>query len=312
MAKKVSTKLTGVAASMPGATAAKGLTGGKVDPISKKKSTGKKGGGGAPAATPAAPAVDTSGAGQKEILLQFKTAQFFANASRIQGFNDLKINSSCETEDKEDTGDKYVSLKNKKGFEVSFKAYLDRRLGVDDVRAAALSLARYAAAGETGYIYCCGEKLVPSNMMATSGKIADVRMTPAGIWISCEVQMTFKSCGKLEGADAGGGGEEVAGGDGKRTFTATVSYSASSGSTSTVSATSTVSYDDALKKAYAKVPKNAQWAHEDKDKASNQQKINTAAQQQSTAKSKSAETTNSGSGLFARMGQILANKKTKP
>ena len=309
---KVSVKLSGVAATMKGATAAKNLNGGKTDKISKtgKAKTNNKKSSGSAAATPVNTAeVDTSGAGNKDILLQWKGVQFFANASKIVGFNDLKINASCETEDTEDSGEKYVSLKNKKGFEVSFKAYLDKRLGVDDVRSDAVALANYAAAGNAGYIYCCGEKLVPANMMATSGKISDVRMTPAGTWISCEVQMTFKSCGKLEGVSGGGPSAAGASGGGSSSggsYTATVNYSGSSGVVSSVTATSTVSYADALKKAYAKVPKNALWANEDKSKATTNQKINTAVKQQKDAKTQSS----SSGGLFSQIGELTKYKQS--
>ena len=58
--------------------------------------------------------------------------------------------------------------------------------------------------------------------------------------------------------------------NGKKTYTARVYYSGSSGATSSVTATSTVSYNDALRKAYAKVPKNAQSASTKKNQATNQ------------------------------------------
>ena len=64
--------------------------------------------------------------------------------------------------------------------------------------------------------------------------------------------------------------ESTAPASGKKTYTATVHYSGSSGATGSVSATSTVSYQDALNKAYKKVPKNAQWASTKKQQATNQ------------------------------------------
>ena len=221
----------------------------------------------------------------KSVLLQWKDVKFFANASKVVGMRDLAINATCETEDKEDNGNKYVKLKNKKGFEISFTAYFDKRLGIADVRGDALALAGYAAAGESGYIYCRGDKLVPTNMMATSGKIKNVQMTPGGSWISCEVEMTFKSCSKL--GDTGSGSDSSSSNSGP--WTAVVYYSGSSGAVQSVKATSNVSYADAQKKAYEKVPKNAQWASTKKNQASNQTvgKVSTAANQQKNAKTQS-------------------------
>ncbi len=58
--------------------------------------------------------------------------------------------------------------------------------------------------------------------------------------------------------------------NGKKTYTARVYYSGSSGAVSSVTATSTISYQDALNKAYKKVPGNAQWASTTKKQATNQ------------------------------------------
>ena len=53
-------------------------------------------------------------------------------------------------------------------------------------------------------------------------------------------------------------------------YYARVYYSGSSGAVSSVTGYSNISYQDALKKAYAKVPKNAQWASTTKKQATNQ------------------------------------------
>lgn len=145
--------------------------------------------------TPSTPAVEVEV--DKSVILQWNNVKFFANANKVVGLRDLAISATCETEDKEDSGNKYVKLKNKKGFEVTMTAYLDKRLGIKDVRGDAVALAGYAAAGTTGYIYCKGDKLVSTNMMATSAKIKNIQMTPGGSWISCEIDVTFKACSKL-------------------------------------------------------------------------------------------------------------------
>ena len=58
--------------------------------------------------------------------------------------------------------------------------------------------------------------------------------------------------------------------NGNKTSSARVYYSGSSGAVSSVTATSTISYQDALNKAYKKVPGNAQWASTTKKQATNQ------------------------------------------
>ena len=168
-------------------------------------------------------------------------------------------------------GDKYVKKKNNGGYEVKFTAILDKRLGESDVRKVALHLAEVARTGAKNYIYCSGSKLFTPQMMGTGASIKNIVVAPDGTWISCEVDLTLKQCSKGDGSTgsssgSGGGG----GGGGGYKYSVTVYYSGSSGAVSSVTGYSNVSKEDARKKAWAKVPGNAQWASETKKQATNQ------------------------------------------
>ena len=266
--------------------------------------------------TPAAAASSSSSSeNNSTILIQWHDVQFYANASQVRGLTDLTISSSIETEDKENGGTKYVSKKNSKGYEISMKALFDARLGIEDVKKEAMALAEYGATGQTGYMYAKGEKLVTPILMMTSAKVSNIRMTPKGVWISAEVQITLKTCSKLDG----GTDSPPSSGSGiGYKYGCTVYYSGSSGAVSSVWAGSNVSKEDARKKAWAKVPKTAQWASETKKQATNQSpaltdkalqaardRVAQAKQQHSAAKTQSQ---NSGTGITNRNNQVQTKK----
>lgn len=249
------------------------------------------------------------------ILIQWHDVQFYANASQVRGLTDLTISSSIETEDKENGGTKYVSKKNSKGYEVSMKALFDARLGIKDVKKEAMALAKYGATGQTGYMYAKGEKLVTPILMMTSAKVSNIRMTPKGVWISAEVQITLKTCSKLDGTTNNNNNNNKSSG---YKYSVTVYYSGSSGAVSSVTGYSNVSKEDARKKAWAKVPGNAQWASETKKQATNQSpamtdkalqaardRVAQAKQQQNAAKTQSQ---NSGTGITNRNNQVQQKK----
>lgn len=249
------------------------------------------------------------------ILIQWHDVQFYANASQVRGLTDLTISSSIETEDKENGGTKYVSKKNSKGYEVSMKALFDARLGIKDVKKEAMALAKYGATGQTGYMYAKGEKLVTPILMMTSAKVSNIRMTPKGVWISAEVQITLKTCSKLDGTTNNNNNNNNSSG---YKYSVTVYYSGSSGAVSSVTGYSNVSKEDARKKAWAKVPGNAQWASETKKQATNQSpamtdkalqaardRVAQAKQQQNAAKTQSQ---NSGTGITNRNNQVQQKK----
>ncbi len=259
-----------------------------------------------------------SSANNSTILIQWHDVQFYANASQVRGLTDLTISSSIETEDKENGGTKYVSKKNSKGYEISMKALFDARLGIKDVKKEAMALAKYGATGQTGYMYAKGEKLVTPILMMTSAKVSNIRMTPKGVWISAEIQITLKTCSKMDGSTSSSGGGGGGGGGGGYKYSVTVYYSGSSGAVSSVTGYSNISKADAEKKAYAKVPKTAQWASTTKKQATNQSpaltdkalqaardRVAQSKQQQNAAKTQSQ---NSGTGITNRNNQVQQKK----
>lgn len=265
--------------------------------------------------TKAAISSSSSSVDNSTILIQWHDVQFYANASQVRGLTDLTISSSIETEDKENGGTKYVSKKNSKVYEVSMKALFDARLGIKDVKKEAMALAKYGATGQTGYMYAKGEKLVTPILMMTSAKVSNIRMTPKGVWISAEVQITLKTCSKLDGTTNNNNNNNNSSG---YKYSVTVYYSGSSGAVSSVTGYSNVSKEDARKKAWAKVPGNAQWASETKKQATNQSpamtdkalqaardRVAQAKQQQNAAKTQSQ---NSGTGITNRNNQVQQKK----
>ncbi len=266
--------------------------------------------------TKAATSSSGSSANNSTILIQWHDVQFYANASQVRGLTDLTISSSIETEDKESGGTKYVSKKNSKGYEISMKALFDARLGIKDVKKEAMALAKYGATGQTGYMYAKGEKLVTPILMMTSAKVSNIRMTPKGVWISAEVQITLKTCSKLDGT-TNNNNNNNSNGNGYK-YGCTVYYSGSSGAVSSVWAGSNVSKEDARKKAWAKVPKTAHWASETKKQATNQSpamtdkalqaardRVAQSKQQQNAAKTQSQ---NSGTGITNRYKLVQIKK----
>ena len=217
------------------------------------------------------------------ILLEWNGHQFYVTPTKVVGYKSLQITASCETEDETNGGNKYVKKKNDGGYEVKFTAILDKRLGVSDVRAIAMHLAEDARTGAKSYVYNNGSKLFTPQMMGTGATVKNIVTAPNGTWISAEVDMTLKQCSKGDGSSSP---ESPPGGGGGYKFSVTVYYSGSSGAVQSVTGYSNVSKDDARKKAWAKVPSNAQWASETKSQASNQ------TQGRTDAKNSANQTTN--------------------
>lgn len=214
----------------------------------------------------------TTTANKVNILLEWKGHKFYVTPTKVIGFKGLQITSNTATEDEENGGCKYVKKKNDGGYEVKFTAIFDQRLGVSDVRSAAMKLAEDARTGASGYVYNNGSKLFTPNMMGTGATVKNIVIAPNGTWISCEVDLTLKQCGKGDGSSggSGSGGGGGGGGGGGYKYSVTVYYSGSSGAIQSVIGYSNKSKEDARKKAWAKVPGNAQWASETKSQATNQ------------------------------------------
>ena len=146
-------------------------------------------------------------------LISWGKSRFFVTPTFVRSFTGLTITASCDTEDEENGGNKYVKKKNDGSYEVKLTAILDKRLGETDVRAEAMRLAEDARTGAKDYVYNCGDKLFTPQMMGTGATIKDIVTTPKGEWISCRVEMTLKQCSKGDGTTSGSG--SGGGGSGK-------------------------------------------------------------------------------------------------
>ena len=191
--------------------------------------------------------------------------KFVVSPSLIQSFQDLSIKGSTETTDKTANNQKYVERKAGEAAQVSFTVNLNALTGVKDVYAEAQQYITESMEGKTEYLYMGPSKIIPAKLMLTQAEVTEVVFAPGkgNVWISCNVKLTMKQGTPNEGnkpatpTGTGGG------------YTAKVYYSTGSGVVRSITVTSKVSYADALKKAYAQVPKNALWAGTTPQKASN-------------------------------------------
>lgn len=239
--------------------------------------------------------------GDKSSLLQWGKIKFYVKPTEIHSFKGLQIKSTTTTESEENGDDAYVTKKQNGAYELTLTAILDVRLGTPDVKSAAMEICELCRTGASGYLYTRGKKLMTCSMMGTDAVIDKVIMAADGTWIGCEVKMTVKQCSKGSGVTTPTGEKKkkkkkkTTEGSNKKTYTAVVYYSASSGARMSVTATSTVSYQDALKKAWAKVPKNAQWASTKKPDATNQEAAKkTATDTLKAAKQQSSQSPTTG------------------
>ncbi len=207
-------------------------------------------------------------------LISWGNHRFFVTPGHARSFKGLQISTTCNTEDEEKDGEKYAKKKYDGSYEMHFTAILDQRLGETDVRTGAMALAEAARTGATHYVYSCGEKLFIPQMMGTGANIRNILTTTAGRWIGCEVEMTLKQASKGKISENKSGSAYKYG--------CTVYYSMSSGAIQSVWAGSNISFADARKKAWAKVPKSAHWASENKAQATNQTMGRTDGPMQST------------------------------
>ena len=187
---------------------------------------------------------------------------FFAKPNKIHAMKDISITASPETEDKENGDEKVTTLKKKGKIKVTINGILMAALGAD-VENMAMHAIDAARKGETGYLYLAGKKMFTPSFMMTKADAKNIHFGTDGKWIQCELSMELSQCSKYDGTTSTGGGNGYK-------FSCTVYYSGSSGAISSVWAGSNISKDDARKKAWAKVPKNAQWASETKKQATNQ------------------------------------------
>lgn len=126
----------------------------------------------------------------------------------IRGFGNLTIKGSSETDVKATGGQKYVSRKNGNPAEVGITAILSALTG-SDVRAEALTFVDEARLGAKGYFYIGGKKLMTCPLMLTDAVVSEAVIAINAAWISCEVKLTLKQCGKYEGESGGSGGKST-------------------------------------------------------------------------------------------------------
>ena len=138
--------------------------------------------------------------------------EIVVNPTLIQSFSDLSIKGSSETEEKTGNGEKYVSWKNAKPFEVGLTVELNAYLG-SNVKQEAMSLVEEAGRGESSYFYLGGEKLLPCQLMLVEAGIEDVAMSALGQWISCNVQLKMKQCTKGDNMPSASNSGKSTGGD---------------------------------------------------------------------------------------------------
>ena len=126
----------------------------------------------------------------------------------IRGFGNLTIKGSSETDEKATGGQKYVSRKNGNPAEVGVTAILSALTGCD-VRAEALTFVDEARLGAKGYFYIGGKKLMTCPLMLTDAVVSEAVIAINAAWISCEVKLTLKQCGKYDGESGGSGGKST-------------------------------------------------------------------------------------------------------
>ncbi len=192
--------------------------------------------------------------------------KFVVKPKLIKSFEELTIKGACETKDKSTNNQKYVERKAGEATQVTFTVMLNALTGCKDVFAEAMKYVEEAWKGATDYLYLGSSKIIDAKLMLVVAEVVEIVTMPGmgNVWISCKVKLTMKQ--------GTGNGNETApsAGSGGPPWTAVYYYSASSGAVQKVSATSNVSYADALKKAQARIPANALWSGPSPKKATNQ------------------------------------------
>ena len=120
----------------------------------------------------------------------------------IRSFSKLTIKASCETEDLENGLEEYNSFKKANPTEFSLTVHFNALLGIQDVRAEAAVLLSEARGGVQDNFYCGGARLIDAPVRLTACTVKNVEINNAGLWVSCDAELTFKQATKAgEGAD---------------------------------------------------------------------------------------------------------------
>lgn len=139
--------------------------------------------------------------------------KFEVSSNKIYSFSDLSIKGEMEAKDVKKSKAGYVSRKSGKPTEVSLTVKLNAYTGCD-VRAEALKFVTEARAGKKDYFYVGSKKLVTCKLILTSATVSNPVISASGKWVSAEVKMTMKQCGKGDGDGSNGDGGSGGGGGG--------------------------------------------------------------------------------------------------
>lgn len=140
--------------------------------------------------------------------------KFEVKSGFIQGFTDLTLKGSSETEDKDESSQKYVSRKNGKPVEISLTAHLNALTGCTDVQGQAVKFVTEARSGSKNYFYVNGKKLLSCQLMLTDATVKEIGMANNGKWTRADIQLTLKQCTKNDGSTGGGSSGGGGGGGG--------------------------------------------------------------------------------------------------
>ena len=141
-------------------------------------------------------------------IAKWSTHTFVVSPKLIQGFTNLSIKGGSTTEDKESNGQSYVSRKSGSALQISMTAVLNALTGAGDVKAEAMSFVNEARAGVSDYLYIGAGKVATQRLMLTDAIAEEIVIAPNGIWISCNVKLTFKEA-KATGGGGGGGSKKT-------------------------------------------------------------------------------------------------------
>ena len=149
--------------------------------------------------------------------------KFVVSKPKIYSFTDLTMKGSIETEDKLNDRTKYTAIKNSKPAEITLTIRMNAYFGVD-VRKDAVLFVKQAQQGKADYFYVGTEKLIDCALMLTDASVKNVDISPSGVWVGADVQITLKQCDKSDlygtpgssssGGSGGGGGGAFGGGGG--------------------------------------------------------------------------------------------------
>ncbi|MCE5343403.1 MAG: hypothetical protein LLF96_07460 [Eubacteriales bacterium] len=130
--------------------------------------------------------------------------KFVVSSVLVRGFENLKIQHSCETETATSGGEQYVTRKNAKPASVSLTAVLNAATGCD-VKSEAQAFIEAARSGETDYLYVAGKKPVNCRLMLTDASASEIVLSSTGQWVSAKVESKMAQASMIGGGMAGGG-----------------------------------------------------------------------------------------------------------